>query len=91
MEKLAYGEAWSIESMEAHGAAGRAVTYIGSRVRGYLDNDSRNGQLIFDYYRDSAGAWWFENRALLPSGEIVTMEMYLFGHERGRTRKGAMR
>ena len=77
----AYGDAWSIESMAAHGAVGRGVEYIGSSISGYLDNDKRNGKLMFDYYRDTAGAYWFENRALLPNGEIVSMERYIFGRE----------
>lgn len=77
----AYKEAWSMENRKAHEAEGRGVTYVGSEVRGPLDGDERNGRLVFDYYLDTAGAWWFENRALLPSGKIVSMEMYLFGHE----------
>lgn len=87
LERVAYKEAWNIESMEAHGAGGRGVTYIGSKVSGALDGDERNGRLVFDYYRDTAGAWWFENRALLPSGDIVSMDMYLFGYE-GKRKKG---
>lgn len=75
------GDAWSIESMEAHGAGGRGVEYIGSRNGCYLDNDRRKGKLIFDYYKDTAGAYWFKNRALLSSGEIVSMERYIFGRE----------
>lgn len=87
LERVAYKEAWSIESMEAHGAGGREVTYIGSKISGALDGDERNGRLVFDYYRDTEGAWWFENRALLPSGDIVSMDMYLFGYE-GKRKKG---
>lgn len=74
-------EAWSVENMKAHEAEGREITYIGSEVRGLLDGDEKNGRLVFDYYRDTAGGWWFKNRALLPSGKIVSMELYLFGHE----------
>ena len=76
-----YGDAWSIENMAAHGAGGRGVEYIGSSISGYLDNDKRNGKFIFDYYRDTAGAYWFKNRALLPNGEIVSMDRYIFGRE----------
>lgn len=75
------GNAWSIGSMEAHGAGDRSVTYIGSRISGYLDNDSRKGCLVYDYYQDSAGAYWFKNRALLPDGAIVSMDYYVFGRE----------
>ena len=78
------GNAWSIRSMEAHGAGERATTYVGSRISGYLDNDSRKGRLVFDYYQDRAGAYWFKNRALLPDGEIVSMDRYIFGRELGR-------
>ena len=39
---------WSIESMQAHGATDRAVTYIRSEFAGYLDNDSRNGTRVYD-------------------------------------------
>lgn len=75
------GDAWSIENMAAHGASGRGVEYIGSSISGYLDNDKAKGSLVYDYYRDTAGAYWFKNRALLPSGEIVSMDMYIFGRE----------
>lgn len=77
---------WSMENMEAHGAGNRGVTYIGSRISGNLDNE-RNGKMIFDYFRDTKGDYWFKNRALLPSGEIVSMERYLFGREVTRKRR----
>lgn len=67
--------------MAAHGAGGRGVQYIGSSISGYLDNDSRKGRLLFDYYRDTTGAFWFKNRALLPNGDIVNMEQFIFGKE----------
>lgn len=79
--EIAHGSAWSIESMAAHGAGGRSVEYIGSSIKGFLDNDKRKGKYIYDYYRDTAGAYWFKNRALLPSGEIVSIDMYIFGRE----------
>ena len=74
------GNAWSIENMEAHEAGGRSVDYIGSRTE---------GNIVYDYYQDSAGAFWFRNRAIV-NGEIVSMEEYIFGHEvrrKNRTRK----
>lgn len=79
--EIAHGSAWSIESMAAHGAGGRSVEYIGSSIKGFLNNDKRKGKYIYDYYRDTAGAYWFKNRALLSSGEIVSMDMYIFGRE----------
>lgn len=71
---LAHGNAWSIENMEAHEAGRRSVDYIGSRTE---------GDIVYDYYRDSAGAFWFRNRAIM-NGEIVSMEKYIFGHEVSR-------
>ena len=70
--KLINGNAWSIENMDAHGAGGRSTTYIGSR---------KEKHTVYDYYRDNAGAFWYKSRAILPSGEIVSMERYIFGHE----------
>jgi hypothetical protein len=72
---------WSIESMQAHGAADRAVTYIGSEFAGYLDNDSRNGTRVHDYYVDNEGQRWFKSRAILPNGKSVSMEEYIFGRK----------
>lgn len=73
------GNVWSFENMEAHGAEGRQVTYIGSRQMGYLDNDPQKGRLIFDYYEDSKGDYWYKTRALLPNGSLVSMDVYIFG------------
>ena len=73
---LARGNAWSIENMEAHEAGRRSVDYIGSRTE---------GNIVYDYYRDSAGAFWYKNRAII-NGEIVSMEKYIFGHEVSRNR-----
>lgn len=70
--RLASGNAWSVGNMEAHDAAGRSAKYIGSRTEGHL---------VYDYYLDNTGAFWFKNRALLPSGEIVSMEKYIFGRD----------
>ncbi|MCX4316320.1 MAG: hypothetical protein OSJ52_06740 [Lachnospiraceae bacterium] len=83
------GNAWSIESMEGHGAGDRSVTYIGSRVKGYLDNDPAKGKLVADYYQDSAGEYWFADCALLPDGSLVSMEIYLFGRKLPVVRKRA--
>ena len=77
VKAVAHGSAWSIENMEAHGAAGRQVEYIGSEVC---------GNLIYDYYIDSNGEYWYKNRAIVDN-QIVSMEMYLFGKEiRNRSR-----
>lgn len=70
--KVAYKNAWSIENMEAHGAAGRDCIYIGSNIK---------GSIITDYFKDTVGCYWFGNRAISEYGEIVTMEEYIFGHD----------
>lgn len=79
--ELAFSRAWSIESMAAHGAGDRGVEYIGSKIAGHT---------VTDYYKDTAGGWWYKNRALL-NGEIVSMERYIFGREidtmKGKRRK----
>lgn len=67
--------------MDAHGAADRGIVYIGSKVCGYLENKNRDVQLVRDYYQDTEGMYWFKNRALIPSGEMISMEKYLLGHE----------
>lgn len=70
--KVAYKNAWSIESMEAHGAAGRDYIYIGSNIK---------GSIITDYFKDTAGCYWFGNRAISKHGEIISMEEHIFGSE----------
>ena len=84
---IARKSAWNIESMEAHNASDRSVEYIGSQISGFLDNDSQKGQFIFDNYQDNLGEYWFENRALLPNGKIVSMEFYIFGREKNYKKK----
>lgn len=71
MLELARGNAWSIESMEGHEADGRTVEYVGSVTK---------GNIVRDYYKDSAGDWWYKNRAIV-NGHIVSMEAYIFGKE----------
>lgn len=78
-------KAWSIENMAAHGAAGRNCSYIGSARKNALDGDSRNGTLIHDYFIDDTGQYWFSARALLPNGDLVSINKYLFGHEVEKT------
>ena len=70
--KVAYKNAWSIESMEAHRAAGRDYIYIGSNIK---------GSIITDYFKDTAGCYWFGNRAISEYGEIISMEEHIFGSE----------
>lgn len=72
----AHKNAYSIENMEAHEAEGRSTEYIGSH---------REGSIIYDYYRDNAGAWWYQNRGVID-GRIVSMEVYIFGRDIKRER-----
>ena len=71
-------ECWPLECMEAHGASGE-VQYIGSRIL----NDNH----VYDYYIDKSGHYWYRTRMRLPNGQIVSMEMYLFGRENVRKRR----
>lgn len=80
--KIMAGDAWSIENMDAHGAGGRTVEYIGSRIANCT---------VYDYYKDSTGGFWFKNRALLPTGEIISMERRIFGRELKSFRKAKIR
>lgn len=79
----AHGKAWSLESMEAHlkEKAGyyhrgkvdlRPVEYIGSREK---------AGLIWDYYRDDEGDFWYKNRWRMPDGHIVSMEEKIYGED----------
>lgn len=77
--EAAKGNAWSIESMEGHDAGGRATTYIGSITEDHI---------IYDYFRDSQGGYWYQNRAI-KDGQIVSMEVYIFGREIRRESKRA--
>lgn len=72
-------DAWSIENMEAHGAKGREVSYIGSRTGGYLDGSK--AKRVTEYYRDETGAYWHQDGAMLPDGTVISMEKFLFGRE----------
>ena len=65
-------EVRSMENMETLGAKDRVLEYAGSIIT--------HGYLVRDYYRDTAGEWWYENRAVLD-GRIVSMETYLFGRD----------
>lgn len=70
--QLVKGNAWSIENMDAHGAGDRLTTYIGSR---------KEVNEVFDYYKDNEGSFWYKRRVILPLGEIVSMEYFIFGRD----------
>lgn len=82
----AYHKAWSLSCMEAHlkelGQDTREVTYIGST------EDSKGN--ITDYYKDTEGWYWYDNRYRTPEGDIVPVEIKIFGTgfpEREKRRK----
>lgn len=82
----AYHKAWSLSGMEAHlkelGQDVREVTYIGS-----TENDQGK---ITDYYKDTAGWYWYDVRYRTPAGDIVPIEVKIFGDgflEREKKRK----
>lgn len=52
--KEAKKKAWSIENMKAHGAEGREVYLIGME---------QVGGLIFRYYQDDQGDFWYKSTA----------------------------
>lgn len=70
LKKIQEAGAWSMENMAAHGAGGRDTTYIGSDIQ---------GRRIFDYYRDSAGCYWYRNRIVLSDGTAVSEKEAIFG------------
>lgn len=78
-------KACSMESREADETGENLLEYIGSRLCGCMDD--KRSYRVMDYYRDSAGNYWYKNRVQLQSGEIVSMEQYLFGKEIKNKRK----
>ena len=80
----AYQRAYSLECREGWEAENRSIEYIGS-------TEKENGR-IMDYYKDSAGEYWYSTRYRRETGEIVSMETFIFGEgfqkrERERRRK----
>lgn len=71
--EIAYHSAWSIQSMAAYGMETCRATYIGSV-------EKADGH-IMDYLQDDSGGWWFDNRFRERTGEIISMDRKLFGHD----------
>lgn len=69
--EVAFKTAYPMRCMKAWEAEGRDTTYVGSCT---------DGNLVTDYYKDDVGAFWYENRGIV-NGQIVSMDVYLFGHE----------
>lgn len=76
IKKTAYLKAWSIASMDGHGASNRTVKYLGSSI-GCPTTDGK-GFTMADYYLDNAGEYWYDVRVLLSTGEIISMEEHIF-------------
>lgn len=70
-------DAWSIENMEAHGAAGRETKYIGEVV---------SGSRIITLYRDDTGAYWYSTSYATENG-VISQEQAVFGERRIRRKK----
>lgn len=67
----AYSNARSIESMKTYGMESHSAEYVGSTYK---------GNIVYDYYRDKTGGWWYNTRAVM-NGRIVDMEVYIFGRD----------
>lgn len=84
LDAVKRSECWSLESMEGHEAEGRKVEYIGSDIpnkEGYVKH----------YYRDSAGAYWYETGWRESDGRIVSMDVHIFGREIKKPRRKTSR
>lgn len=78
----AWKEAYSLESMEGHGAEGRSLEYIGSRI-------GTHGR-VYDFFADSNGCYWYSVRIGNVDKELIPEEEAIFGHAiRQRYRKHA--
>lgn len=80
----AYQRAYSMECREGWEAENRNIEYIGS-------TEKETGR-ITDYYKDSAGDYWYSTRYRRETGEIVSAETFIFGagfqkREKERRRK----
>lgn len=75
------GQAWNIESREAHEKGHLKPIYAGSTVMSCTSAEMREqgARRIRDYYQDEEGNWWWDERVLTAAGRIVTMEQWLFG------------
>lgn len=69
---IAFHSAWSIQNMEAHGAGSLGTSYVGSV-------EKKNGY-ITDYFQDTNGGWWFDDRFRKQTGEIISIEEKIYGH-----------
>lgn len=76
--KTAWENAYSIENMAAHGAAGRQISYIGTVER---------GTHLYLFYRDSSGAYWFKNHLKTDRGIVPEYEGIFGKTERKKQHK----
>lgn len=66
MYQVAHEKAYSIESKDNI----VSTQYIGSIIQ---------GNIIYDYYIDDNGNYWYGNRAIDEDGCIITMDKHIFG------------
>lgn len=76
--EIAWKNAYSIENMAAHGAAGRQINYIGTVER---------GTRLYLFYRDSSGAYWFKNHIKTDRGIVPEYEGIFGKPERKKQHK----
>lgn len=79
-EKLleeARSNAYSLERREKQGG----LEYLGSEIPGAQKRAGVDSWHVYDYFKDSDGDHWYQTRVLLPSGELISMEEWIFGHK----------
>lgn len=80
VEKIAYREAYSIESKDPF----LSVQYLGSRI---LYGSKGKDSDIYDYYKDENGGYWYGTRVLLENGKIVKTREYILLYSRRKDTK----
>lgn len=76
-ERIAFKQATSLESKNEYGP----IEYIGSKMSNYLNCNNGQAYKITDYFKDPSGAYWYANRMLIPSGDLISMEEFIFGRK----------
>lgn len=73
LDRIKESECWPLRCEEP------GILYLGSDIK---------REYVFDYFVDAQGNYWYENRMLeKDTGEIVSVEKYIFGHEIKKHRK----
>lgn len=79
-EKLleeARSNAYSLEKREKQDG----LEYLGSEIPGAQKRAGVDSWHVYDYFKDSDGEHWYQTRVLLPSGELLSMEEWIFGRK----------